>query len=233
MQTLEEMTKQQKWGARWWHWNDEDGKKDYTSVIPQTLQEEQRWYDRMNEWHMIFNVWGSWRSQVHQNKEDIEEDVGTANNMQNEKEKKMRLMWMKHVIWRRRSSKYEWNTGTAQKVKTPKTTSLSEWRSGWLEHERRLIKMGMKWNMGKMIMKEEMETSNVIMCHLRQSPWWRNKGKTQKKMVLPHIYSIHTKCVTIILEDIQLLHSICSEKAVRKNKEQYLWCRAEMENGTT
>ena len=32
------------------------------------------------------------RSQVHQNKEDIEEDVGTANNVLTEKEKNMRLM---------------------------------------------------------------------------------------------------------------------------------------------
>ena len=145
MQTLEEMTKRWKLGPRQWQWNDEDGKKEYTSVIPWTLQEEQRWYDRMNEWHMIFVVWRPWRLQVHQNKEDIEEDVGTANNMQTGKEKKMRLMWMKHVNWRRRSSK--WNTGTARKVKTPKTTGLSEWKwspcwSRWLKHEMKLIKWG-------------------------------------------------------------------------------------------
>ena len=147
------MPKQWKWGARWWQWNDEDGKKDNTSVFPQTLQDEWRWYGRMNEWHMIFNVWRSWRSQVQQNKEDIEEDVGAANNVQTEKEKKMRLMWMKCVNWRRKSSKYEWKTGTAQKVETLKTTSLSEWRSGWLKHEMRLIKKGMKWSMGKKMMK--------------------------------------------------------------------------------
>ena len=204
MQTLAEKTKQWKWGARWQQWNDEDGKKDYTSVIPWTLQKEWRWHDRMNEWHMIFDVWRSSRSRVHQNKEDIEENVGTANNMQTEKEKKMRSMWMKHVYWRRRSRKYEWNTGTAWKVKTPKTTSLSEWRSGWLKHERRLINMGMTWSMGKKIMKEEMENSNVIMCHFLQSPWWRKERKTQKKMVPTHLYTIHTKHVTIIPQDIQI-----------------------------
>ena len=68
----------------------------------------------------------------------------------------------------------------------------------------RSIKMGMKGSMGKKIMKEEMENSNVIMCHFWQSLWCRNEGKTQKKMVLPHLYTIHTKHVTITLEDIQI-----------------------------
>ena len=177
MQTLEEMTKWWKWDARQWQWNDEDGKKDYTSVIPQTLQDEQRWYDRMNEWHMIFDMWRSRRSQVHQVGEDIE-DVGAANNVQTEKEKKMRLMWMKHINWRRGSGRCEWNTGTARRVKPLRITSLSEQRSWWLKHEMRLIKMGMKGSMGKKIMKEKMENSNVITCHFQQSLWWRNEGKT-------------------------------------------------------
>ena len=34
-------------------YEDEDGKKDYTSVIPWTLHKEWKLDDRMNEWHMI------------------------------------------------------------------------------------------------------------------------------------------------------------------------------------
>ena len=32
----------------------------------------------------------------------------------------------------------------------------------------------------------------------------RSKGKTQKKVVPFHLYTIHTKCVTITSEDIQV-----------------------------
>ena len=39
---------------------------------------------------------------------------------------------------------------------------------------------------------------------LQQSPWRRNKGKTQKKLVPHHLYTVHTTCVTIISEDIQI-----------------------------
>ena len=109
----------------------------------------------------------------------------------------------------RRSSEYKWNSGTAQKVKTPKTTGVSEWRwspcwSGWLKRWNDVNKMGIQWSIGKKMMKEEMENSKVIMCHFGQSLWWRNKGKTQKKMVPPNLYTIHTKHVIIIPEDIQI-----------------------------
>ena len=148
----------------------------------------------MNEWHVIFDVWRSWRSQVYQNREDIEENVDTANNVETEKEKKMRLIWIKCVNWRRRSSK--WNTGTAWMVKIPKIWEAETWNE--------VDKMGMQWSMGKKMMKEEMENSNVIMCHFWQSLWWRNKRKTQKKIIPPNLYTIHAKCVTIIPEDIQI-----------------------------
>ena len=32
----------------------------------------------------------------------------------------------------------------------------------------------------------------------------KEQRKTQKKLVLPHLYTIHAKHVTIILEDIQI-----------------------------
>ena len=44
---------------------------------------------------MVFDVQWSWRPQAHQNMEDIEEDVGTANNVPLKKEKKMSLIWIK------------------------------------------------------------------------------------------------------------------------------------------
>ena len=44
---------------------------------------------------MILDVWQSWRSQVHPNMEDIEENVGAANKVPLKKEKKMCLIWIK------------------------------------------------------------------------------------------------------------------------------------------
>ena len=43
---------------------------------------------KMNEWHMIFDMWGSRRPQVQQNKEDIEKDVDAANNVQTERKRR-------------------------------------------------------------------------------------------------------------------------------------------------
>ena len=169
---------------------------------------------KMNGWHVIFDVWRSRIPQVQQNKEDIEEDVDAANNVQTEKEKKMRLMWMKCVNWRRRSSKYECHWYC---VKTLRITSLSEQRSRWLKHEMRLIKMGMKGSVGKKIMKEEMENSNVITCCFQQSPWWRNKGKNAEEKryhltstpYMPNVWLAYWGTS-------KLPHSICSKKAARK-----------------
>ena len=69
------------------------------------------------------HVWKPQRPQV-QEKEDTEEDVDATG-----REKKIQLMWIKHVN-RRRS--IEWKTGAAWKVKTLKTTNLLEQRPRWL-----------------------------------------------------------------------------------------------------
>ena len=77
-------------------------------------------------------------------------------------------------------------------------------------------KMGMQWSMGKKMMKEEMENSNVITCCFWQSHWWRNKGKTQKKMLPPKLYTIHAKHVTIILENIQIASQYTQWKSCKE-----------------
>ena len=48
--------------------------------------------------------------------------------------------------------------------------------------------------------KEVMENNNVVTCHSLR----RNKRKTQKKLVLLHLYTIHMKWMTIMPEDIQI-----------------------------
>ena len=98
--------------------------------------------------------------------------------------------------------------------------------------------MGMTGSIGKKIMKEEMENNNVIMCHFWQSPWWRNKGKTQKKKVPHNLYAIHAKHVTIILEDIQIALQYLQWKSCKEENKnsicgaelkQYSICGAELE----
>ena len=183
MQTPGGMQRQWRWGTQWWQWNDKNGMKDYTSIIPPTLQEEWRWYDA---WCLMC--------------EDPEDHRFSKTR------KIWKMMWVQQILWKlkrkRRWGLYEQNV-YCHKVKTLRITSLSEWRSRWLKHEMRLMKTGMKGSMGRKIIKKEMENSKMIMCHFQQSLWWGNKGKTQKKKVPPNLYAVHAKCVTILPEDIQ------------------------------
>ena len=69
----------------------------------------------------------------------------------------------------------------------------------------------------KKMRKKEMENDNVVMCQLEEEGsngkqqcgdvsilYRKDKGKTQKKLVLFHLHTIQTKWVTIMPEDTQV-----------------------------
>ena len=105
-------------------------------------------------------------------------------------------MWMKHVYWRRRSSKYKWNTGASWKVKTPKAISLSEWRSRWLKHEMRSIKCG--WNevwgrrWWRKRMKKKQQCDNVSFP--AESVVKKRKENTEENGTTSPLHHTHQAC---------------------------------------
>ena len=53
-----------------------------------------------------------------------------------------------------------------------------------------------------------------------------NEKAGKKKKIGTHLYTIHTKHVTDMLEVIQLPHSICGKRLYGKDKQQYRSCTA-------
>ena len=131
-------------------------------------------------------------------------------------------VWIKHVNWKRLT---EWNAGAAQKLKTLRTTSLSEQRPGWLKHEIRSIKWACNEAWKKM-MKEEMENNKVVMCHScgvhgeetkeKHRNWYCIISIPYMPSVWPSYWRTSNCLAVYVVKRLQ-----------RNNEKQYLWCKAE------
>ena len=62
-----------------------------------------------------------------------------------------------------------------------------------------LVKWGCSETMGKKMMKEEMENSNVIMCQFWHSSWLeRQKENKEEKKAQSNLHTMHAKHVITI-----------------------------------
>ena len=87
-------------------------------------------------------------------------------------EKKMKLTQMKHWYCLGGENPED------HKFIRMKVVTMLTWVA---ENENDVGEMEMQWSMGKKMMKEEMENSNVVTCQFWQSLWLRDKGRQRKE----------------------------------------------------